>query len=613
MSNLESKFFDPESRFQGGFGHAVFDAIVLAYRPYFNIIVAVVALGFLARGTLLFIPNVMGFWADSLCQGSKVCHAPPSFLEGFNNLHFVSLVAGMTLVGFLSNSLFRIGIARTGTRAASGLYDLVTARASQFPMGFFDKTPLGRILTRFSVDYAAVFRMAGGPMGELICIVYDLMFAVIFVAVASPFYLPVVGLAILATTLLFRFNRARLRQDRRLVSAVRGPAIAHFSESAQGAVSVRAAARGASFLGEMQGRQNEYLKQRARTFFSVQTFGLKSHTLTCVLLLATGALGVVLVLKGYASAPTIAVAFTFVTLTSTTLQQLFEYLASLDEALTGVERLSEYLIRPTESSVVTNFEGSDAALRVDDLVFHYPGGPSVLHDVSFCISQGQTLGVVGRTGSGKSSLVQALLFLYPWEQGKIWLPIPDGTNKDLLNYRSQWGFLPQEPILFRGSLLENVFGFQKNVHKFTDEEICILFSELNLERFLFPGGRKASKTNLWHNLKSFVVEERGQNLSLGERQLLCLARLILQKRPLAVLDEATSHIDPETEKVLQSVSERYLKRQTKVLVAHRLNTVESCDQILWLEKGRVRDFGSPMHVLPRYLASKEHESLQAHK
>ena len=618
-------YLEKESHFQGNYAKRVFGTIALSYGPYARRVIATLCLGFFARGSLLFIPNVVGFWADSLCRGNTRCHLPPQVFQNFSTPHFVFLILLLTTVGFFANTVFRVGISRLGTHAISRLYDEVTLRTSRFPMSFYDRTPIGRIITRFSSDYSAVFRMAGGPMGEFFCIVFDLFFAMIFISLASPFYAPLVLFTVLVNYLVWRFNKEGLRQERRASSAARGPSIAHFNETTQGSSSIRVFGKSESFHSQMLGRMNEFLKQRASTFQRVQFFSSQMSFTTAFLLFATGVLGVFLIQSGRASVASVAVAFTFVMLTSTTVQQLFEYLATLEEALTGVERLDEYLGRPLEPGSqlpataqfpLASEKGTESwnvpravskgVLCVESLSLEYLPGKRVLQDLSFSLQDGESLGVVGRTGSGKSSLLQALLFLYPWADGALsiqgkgvgnaFIKGQDTASLSLEEHRSLFSFLPQDPVLFRGNLLENL-SLEGSI---TDPDLLQnILQKVGLFRYL----RRPKELCLVEHLQKWQVEERGLNFSLGERQLICLARCLLQDRPFFLMDEATSHIDPVSERHLDFALRESLSRKTRILIAHRLSTVEQCDRILWMENGRVRALGPTREVLKEYQSS----------
>eukprot|EP01039_Chlorochromonas_danica_P005988 gene5988-6595_t len=241
----------------------------------------------------------------------------------------------------------------------------------------------------------------------------------------------------------------------------------------------------------------------------------------------------------------------------------------------------------------------------------------VLRDVSFDIPAGSKVGVVGRTGAGKSSLITALFRLVEPESGEIWI---DGVNVlrlPLLHLRSSLAIVPQEPTLFRGSLRSNMDPFGEH----SDEEIWTALRAARLEEKLLSylpsggsdaeGGSERSSSNLTGGggggggggskgvnlLDSLQVAEKGSNFSLGQRQLLCMARAILRKAKVLVLDECTASVDHDTDAMIQETVRYGLPACTVICIAHRLHTVAYYDRILLLERGQVQEFGCPNDLL----------------
>jgi len=617
-------FIEEEKHFSGKYARQVFETIGFAYRPYRALSVFILVIGLFARALLLLNANVMGYWADSLCKG-PLCKPVPSMFAYFGAREFVTLLLTITTLGFLLNTFFRVGIARLGTHAISHFYDEVTLRTSRLPLSFFDRTPVGRMIARFSSDYSAVFRMAGGPMGEFACICFDLVLTLVLISVASPLYIPLVLLTVGANLVVYRLNNTRMRQERRAMSVTRAPAIAHFAETAQGARTIRAFGKAQLFASRFCRLVRHFLSQRARTLVVIQAFSLQMSFITSLLLLCTGLLGIFFVREGWVSVGSVAVAFTFVMMTSSTVQLLFEYLASFEEALTGVERLDDYLRRdlepgaklpptaifptshPRMATLPPPEPAAAGALEVSGLVLRYrPELPQVLRGVSFALRPGEHVGVVGRTGCGKSSLIQALFLLYPWEAG--WVEL-DGRRPEIFAgkttdraraaknplsldaYRANLSLIPQEPSLFRGTLRENLVA-DKRV---SDDEIESVLACVGLSEWFASLGPKP-----FH----MAIEERGGNLSSGQRQLLCMARCLMQKSSIVVMDEATSSVDPVSEENLLHATRDLLAKRTQIIVAHRLSTIEHCDRILWLQEGLLYRQGPPSVILPEYRATR---------
>jgi ABC-type multidrug transport system fused ATPase/permease subunit len=345
--------------------------------------------------------------------------------------------------------------------------------------------------------------------------------------------------------------------------------------------------------------------------------------LTALLLLSTGVTGWFLMQSGRVSLGDVGVAFAFIMLSANSVQMFFEWMAQFEEAMTGVERLDDYLRRDLEPGLrlpsAADFAVNPAQLKytaaeeahlsrekitlkraagisVQSLRFRYAENlPFVLDGLSFDIKAGEKVGIVGRTGSGKSSLIQALFRFYPIDAGEIRIEghraNVDGVagerdGVDLGLYRRSIAYIAQEPTLFRGTLRENL-----DLKRSHSDAVLIE----SLERVDLGVWFRHQEQGL-----DAFIEERGKNLSAGERQLLCMARCLLQDAPIVVMDEATSSIDPQTEEVLVKATEEFFADRTQIIIAHRLSTLIHCDRVLWLKDGRIRMFDRPEVVLPLF-------------
>jgi ABC-type multidrug transport system fused ATPase/permease subunit len=623
---IPRSFLDQETAFRGRYSKEVFETLSHAYRPFFVKSILLLITGFLGRILMLSNANVIGFWVDSFCNPKQMqCKPVPSLFRGLSNSGFLTVLIAMTFGGFLLLALYRIAFSRMSANAISSLYDETTLRTSRQPIQFFDQNPVGRIVTRFSSDYSNVFRLFGGPLAEFCAIIFDLISMIILVCVASPFYIPIIVSIGFINYGIYRLNRDRLRVERRELSASRSPSIAHFSETTQGASIIRVFARQSVFLKRFLQLNDRFLWQRLRTQKAVLGFSLQMSTTTALLLVVTGVAGYQLVKMGLVSVGSVGVAFTFIVLSGTSIQMFFEWLAQFEEAMTGVERLDNYLRRPlepglklpasrqflTEHPVYARDEEDElmrsrlvdrpcAGIRVENLWLRYGDeNPFVLKGLDFTIEPGEKIGIVGRTGSGKTSFVQALFQLYPFAKGRILIDgkeaeIGQGSDghprADLSLFRRSIALISQEPTLFRGTLRQNL-DFSGRV------------SEARLRDALARVGLSPWLNDQPNGLDA-VIEERGRNLSAGERQLLCMARCLLQDAPIVVMDEATSSVDPQSEEILVRATREFFKDRTQIIIAHRLSTLEHCDRVLWLHQGEIRAFDKPEKVVPIFRSTE---------
>lgn len=621
---------DGESKKEGGYNKSIFETLKFSYHPYLYRIISCLLLGILGRGLLLANTNIIGYWVDSLCKApaqssvpsSMQCKPLPHFLQGFQSQQFILLLLCMALGGFVCTLIFRVSFSRLSARAISTFYDEVTLRTSRIPMSFFDNTPAGRIITRFSSDYGNIFRLFGGPLAEFLSIIFDLVMMVVLITVAGRIYLAFVVLIAIMNYLVYKSNQQKLRTVRRELSASRSPSIAHFAETTQGASTIRSFRRQTSFKNRFERLDRYFLSQKLRTIKQFLSFSLQMNSLTALLLLITGVSAYFLVQKGWATVGSVGVAFSFIALSGGTVQMFFEWLTQFEEAMIGVERLDHYMrmdLEPgnflpssaqfktphpiydpqVEKSLSTQrlTDEPNAPVKIDGLWFRYREDlPWVLKGLNFEVHAGERLGVIGRTGSGKSSLIQALFYLYPIAQGRISISglapqVNDPANAntagiDLNLYRKAIAFISQEPILFQGTLRFNL----DIEDQLNEEQIIAVLRQVGLWDWV-----QAQPLGL-----QMRIEERGKNLSLGERQLLCMARCLLQESPVVVMDEATSSVDPQSEEILVRATEEFFANRTQIIIAHRLSTLEKCDRILWLQNGEIMALGPTKEILPRF-------------
>lgn len=600
-SNKIRQSFEEES-FSGTYKKSLYQTLYFAYKPYLLRISVVIVVGFIGRGLLLGTTNVVGKWADHIVQGQS------------DHSKFIWLLLIMTSVGFLLSMIFRIGFSRYSAKAVSKIYDETTLRTSRFPMRFFDTTPVGRIVTRFSADYGSIFRLFGGPLAEFFALIFDLILMTTLLLIASPYYLWVILLMVLLNFTVYQLNKNRIRFDRRELSAGRSPSIAHFSEAANGASTVRSFNREQEFKSRFDRLDYFYLTKKLNLTKTVVAFSMQMNLLTALTFLFTAFLAYHLVGQERLSLGDIGVAFGFIALSGITVQAFFDWLAQFEEAMVGVERMDAYLRSPIEVGASLPLQASFktnhlqyktppqdilwpvcAEVKFDQVKFRYiPESNFVLKGLDFQIKAGEKFGIIGKTGSGKSSIIQALFHLYPVESGKISV---NGVSPrlgeddadqvglvDLEKFRTGIAYISQDPVIFKGTIRDNLSLSSQT----SEQDLIDALSKVGLSHY-------ASEIGL-----SYQIEEKGRNLSQGERQLICLARCLLQRSPVVVLDEATSSIDPQSEELLVESANHFFKDRTMIVIAHRLSTLEKCDRVLWLEDGSIKRLGPTKEVLKEF-------------
>jgi ABC-type multidrug transport system fused ATPase/permease subunit len=226
-------------------------------------------------------------------------------------------------------------------------------------------------------------------------------------------------------------------------------------------------------------------------------------------------------------------------------------------------------------------------LKFHQVSFAYQPGMEVLHGIDLIVTPGETVAIVGRTGAGKSSLANLIARFYEVGKGEVTVDGYDVRSVTQQSLRRQIGIIPQDPFLFSGSIEDNIrYGHLEANH-------------LEVIRAAKTAGVHAFISHLQYGYDT-PVGERGGNLSAGQRQLICLARAILANPPILILDEATSNVDTNTERLMQKSLRRLVQGRTCLIIAHRLSTVTNADHIIVLEQGTIAEIGSHQELLAKH-------------
>jgi ABC-type multidrug transport system fused ATPase/permease subunit len=600
-----------EIKFQGKYSSSVIDTLLQAYRPEKVRVLFLLIAGLIGRLSLLSNANLIGYWVDSITD-----HPVPIFLSALNTGQFVTGLMSLTLIGFIFTLTFRIGLSRLSARAVSRIYDETTLRTSRLPMSFFDQNSSGRVMTRFSSDYNNIFRIFGGPLAEFIGLIFDFIAMTLLIGFASPFLIPFWLIQALLNYGIYRFCVKNLRERRRESARLRSPSVAHFAESVNGVSTIMAYQRENIFTQRFSRLTVQYLNEKMRAVSAFSRFSFFMGLTSAFVFLTLGYFSIQWVKSGKVGMGSIGVGFTYIGLSTTILQSFFEWLGQFEEAMTGLERMNEYLRLPLEKGArlpaqaqfntghhhetvsiqpvplaIGDGKGHGVSIELDQVSLRYGDDlPWVLKDINLTVSPGEKLAVIGKTGSGKTSLVQALFQLYPLSHGNIKIAGRSSDTLDLESYRGLISYINQEATLFMGTLRENLIS---------DDVILsdgVLIQALKKVQFLAP---QATDSEYLHWL-DYVLEEKGRNLSLGERQLVCMTRCLLKNAPIVILDEATSSVDPESEQMMTRATELFFQGRTQLIIAHRLSSIRGCDRVLWLQNGQVHRLGPPSQVLPEF-------------
>ncbi|XP_072935953.1 probable multidrug resistance-associated protein lethal(2)03659 isoform X1 [Epargyreus clarus] len=496
---------------------------------------------------------------------------------------YTGMVVALVAVSLLRSFMFFSMAMRASTRLHNNMFASIT----RAPMRFFHTNPSGRILNRFSKDMGAVDEVLPSALLDVLQIGLSLIGIVVVVG-AVNYWLLLPTLAIGVVFYLLRIVYiGSSRAIKRLEGVTRSPVFSHLNASLQGITTIRAFGAQEALIREFDNHQDLHSSAWYLFIASSRAFGFWLD-LVCVVYIAMVTLSF-LVFRQEEPGGNVGLAITQAMGLTGMFQWGMRQSTELENQMTSVERIQEYSTiesePPLESEPSRKPPPSwpEAGRLEFRRVFLYytPGEPPVLRDLSLTILPREKVGIVGRTGAGKSSLINALFRLAKIE-GEI---IIDGRETSLLGLhelRSQISIIPQEPVLFSGTMRHNLDPFDE----YPDHVLWKALEEVEL---------KEAVSELAAGLSSRLAEGGG-NFSVGQRQLVCLARAIVRRNRLLVLDEATANVDPQTDALIQTTIRNKFADCTVLTIAHRLHTVMDSDKVLVMDAGQMVEFDHP-HIL----------------
>ncbi len=481
-----------------------------------------------------------------------------------------------------------------GARAMADLRTHVFVFLQKLSLRFFDKTPVGRLVTRVTNDVDAVGELfaagvlnAAGDLLTLVGIVIAMTVLDWRMSLIAFAALPIVALIVNAV-------RKRSREAFRDIRTKTARLNAFLNEQVSGIAVVQAYAREDAMAAEFDEINDAYRDANKRSIYYEAILD------AAIEMVATICIGSVLFYVGierHSRGETFALVVTF----SGYIKQFFEPISILSQrytilqsAMTGAERIFQLLdVTDRESDVAAKDCAPDGpegeGIALDQVLFEYKPGAPVLRDVTITAKRGEKIALVGATGSGKTTIGSLLLRLYEVTNGVVRVLGKDVRRWKRNELREQFAVVPQDVFLFSGTLLSNVAMSDEKADRDRAVRAFERVGALELFEARCDGG----------DFLDMPVDERGQNFSAGERQLIAFARALYRDAPLLLLDEATASVDSATEARLQVALEAVMEGRTAVVIAHRLSTIKAVDRIVVLHKGRLMEQGTHDELLAK--------------
>jgi ATP-binding cassette subfamily B protein len=542
----------------------------------------------LNSGISMFTPYLIGYTIDNYIQ-TKLYRGLMLFSGILLALYIVSAATEYFQTKLMGS---------IGQRMLYSLRNEIFNRIQGLPVAFFNQNKAGDLISRINNDTDKVNQFFSQSLMQFVDSIFTMSGAAIFllmihVELGGAALIPVIFILIfvkLISPWVKRKNAASMKST--------GGLSAEIQESLSNFKTIIAFNRRDYFRKKFEAANTDNYKASvgtglANTVF-MPVFTLFSNLAQLIVL----AFGIYLISTGNF---TIGLLVSFIAYTQVfyqPLRQLASLWTSFQTAMAAWDRISiilglqSDLAEKTETS--TNHISNPSLLSFQNVSFQYPDGKKVLHHIQFNLEQEKTYAFVGPTGGGKTTTASLIARLYDPTEGKIFL-----NGKDLRSYSAEErskkiGFILQEPFLFNGTIHDNILYGNEVYKKFNKEQLNKIIKEAELENLI---------TRFENGLDTPIVSG-GDSMSLGEKQLIAFIRAVLRKPDLLILDEATANIDTVTEKLLEEILEKLPPSTTKVIIAHRLNTIENADEIFFINSGEVTAAGNFENALQLLLEGK---------
>ncbi|XP_022981345.1 ABC transporter C family member 3-like [Cucurbita maxima] len=567
-----------EEREKGSVGFSVYWKYITS--AYGGALVPLILLGQILFQILQIGSNYWMAWATPV---SKDMEPPVSTSQLI--IVYVALAFGSSLCILMRSTL----LVTAGFKAATELFAKMNTSIFRAPMSFFDSTPSGRILNRASTDQSAIDMDIPFRIGAFCFNMIQLM-GIIAVMSQVAWQVFIIFIPVMALCIWYeQYYISAARELARLIGVCKAPVIQLFSETISGSTTIRSFEQESRFQDTNMKLTDAYSRPKFHNAAAMEWLCFRLDMLSSITF-ASSLIFLISIPVGVIDPGIAGLSVTYGLNLNMLQAWLIWNLCSMENKIISVERIFQYTSIPSEPPLVIEENRPDSSwpafgeVELHDLQVRYaPQLPLVLHGITCTFPGGKKTGIVGRTGSGKSTLIQTLFRIVDPVAGHIVIDNIDITTIGLHDLRSKLSIIPQDPTMFEGTVRSNLDPLEE----YADEDIWEALDKCQL------GDEVRKKEG---KLDS-AVTENGENWSMGQRQLVCLGRVLLKKSKVLVLDEATASVDTATDNLIQQTLRQHFSDCTVITIAHRITSVLSSDMVLLLSHGLIEEYDTPTRLL----------------
>ncbi|OAT11924.1 ATPase [Blastomyces gilchristii SLH14081] len=517
---------------------------------------------------------------------------------------YIGVYAGLAGVQVFLTFAFSTILSVSGTNASRSMFHKAMTRVLRAPMAFFDTTPMGRIVNRFSKDVHTMDNELTDAMRIYYITLALIISIMILIIVFFHYFAVALGPLFILFLVATNYYRASAREMKRHEAVLRSTVFAQFSEAISGTSSIRAYGVQAHFLRRLRAALDNMDSAYFLTFANQRWLSVRLDAIGILLVFVTG---ILVVTSRFNVSPSISgLVLSYILAISQMLQFTIRCLADVENSMNATERVHHYGTELDEEAPLHLIEldsqwPQTGSISFSNVQMRYREGlPLVLQGLNMDIRGGERIGIVGRTGAGKSSIMSALFRITELSGGSIKIDGIDISTVGLHDLRSRLAIIPQDPALFHGTIRSNLDPFNEH----SDLELWSALRKADLVGQETPSDSSVDQTSSSPTAKQpqqrinldTVVEEEGLNFSLGQRQLMALARALVRDSRIIVCDEATSSVDFETDRKIQKTMAQGFKGKTLLCIAHRLRTIINYDRICVMDQGRIAEMDEPLKL-----------------